>query len=771
MRQVQAIRQDQTAGGLTFPITLRCTSLADLVSEPELEVALTRALGKGFAKARQALPSTVSTGGGVALQPARLVDGGGLDGTPARALIARIQRAIEAAARAQSLPEPRRVPRVGRQSSPPPAKNAPVKEVGELFDAARFDADTGSYDVPSYQSSGAPAPLPVQQTTTTIFSDSDVLDRFDHDDKKLFDEMFELSDYDDVLRVMTEFQKRSPKKFLDMLREKIKADATRVKFFKRTERNLSATDFLVVSSGKLMRILKAIPAARVIVREQTRKDADVARLIGLVEALTKTYEQLIAYLKTRKDPLSPAFVDLYSDQIAEELPRLPGLFLIAAGTSSGKNLLSDLIKDVGEQVRWILAVIDKVKEIDGWIDLYQLLFGLAYDQTEEGVTLREARRKYLKAIQENLFPTTAQIAAISKAPDQFFADWRGVAGDAKLEKIKKGMTQAGSLLEKVAIAHNYGETTDIDKPYNAKRLLVIAAIADINKEIEKYSQPSNRDNEFLSGISALERRVPLVSVQLQMLHLWYATLEIQHQTAHAGIGTKYQREGYRLYNPIMEERTNVPGWYDRLGDVRAEVIKEFDQPNYGTLNTTFQNWKQRLDAIQDEIKRTADTEFYVTLGITIFATVVTAGIFSGAGISVLVVLAEAGTFTVITTLGQAALLGKSIDPGDVIGEFAENAVMFGAFKGLNIGAAALAKAVAPGKVLAQLGIAFGTTTLVATGVPPLLTVIEGKSIPNEAKISIAVNLVVNAAMTLIGGLKTRAKIQELKKSILPPGRR
>jgi hypothetical protein len=52
MRQVQAMRQDQAASGLTFPIGLRCTSLADLVGEPALEPALTRALGKGFAKAR-----------------------------------------------------------------------------------------------------------------------------------------------------------------------------------------------------------------------------------------------------------------------------------------------------------------------------------------------------------------------------------------------------------------------------------------------------------------------------------------------------------------------------------------------------------------------------------------------------------------------------------------------------------------------------------------------------------------------------------------------
>jgi hypothetical protein len=36
---------------LTFPIKLRCTSPEDLCNEPGLEAALTRALGRAFAKA------------------------------------------------------------------------------------------------------------------------------------------------------------------------------------------------------------------------------------------------------------------------------------------------------------------------------------------------------------------------------------------------------------------------------------------------------------------------------------------------------------------------------------------------------------------------------------------------------------------------------------------------------------------------------------------------------------------------------------------------
>ena len=93
----------QPSGGLTFPIKLRCASAADLMSEPGLEAALSRALGRAFARARAALPVPLVLGSGVALQAPRLV-AGGLSGADATALLARVRRAAEAAASAQSIP-------------------------------------------------------------------------------------------------------------------------------------------------------------------------------------------------------------------------------------------------------------------------------------------------------------------------------------------------------------------------------------------------------------------------------------------------------------------------------------------------------------------------------------------------------------------------------------------------------------------------------------------------------------------------------------------
>ena len=425
MQQAESQDDGVTSGwGLTFPIKLRCGTVADLCAEPGLEDALTRALGRAFATAQTALPAPLAMGQGVVLTSPRLINPAQVDAGDADQVLQRVRRAIEAAACAQLLQraDPRRPARAGQQPSRRTAKNAPVEYVGENFDPVRFDADTDGYNIPSYQGVGAPTSLPVRRTPPPTLSASEILDRLDRGDKQLLDDIFYSTSYTDVLLVMTQFEKRSPKKFLTMLREKMKADAASITSYERTETDLifcAKSRLLLDSSAKLIRLLKDIPAARVLLRNQTQQDADFARLVGLVEALSQVYEQLIAYLKTRKDMVSSSFADVYAGQVANTLPRITGFFVLRAGTPSGKHLLRDIVKDVGEHVRWMLVVIDKIKEIDSWTDLYQLLFGTSADQTAEVATLVKVRRKYLDAIRDNVIPTTAHIAAVSRELDAF----------------------------------------------------------------------------------------------------------------------------------------------------------------------------------------------------------------------------------------------------------------------------------------------------------------------------------------------------------------
>lgn len=151
---------------LHFPIRLRCSDTSDLLSSAAFEEALARALGRGFARARSALPAALTVGDGVVLQPPSLATSlatGGLAAGAVSDLLARIRRAIAAAARDAVLPiaaaaEP------GRRGESAPRTLA-AADVSEPFDVERLDLDTGRYVVPAYDDGtgypGGPGQQPI----------------------------------------------------------------------------------------------------------------------------------------------------------------------------------------------------------------------------------------------------------------------------------------------------------------------------------------------------------------------------------------------------------------------------------------------------------------------------------------------------------------------------------------------------------------------------------------------------------------------------------
>jgi len=151
---------------LYFPIRLRCATVADVLTNPELEDALARALGRAFARARAALPAAVVVGDGVVLQPPQLMKGD-LSTNDTTALLARVSRAIEAAARAQALPlhQPRAqqvtpVDSAALLAQTPEATATPT--ISEIFDPQRYDPETNTYDIPSYRDGGTLKGMKIQ---------------------------------------------------------------------------------------------------------------------------------------------------------------------------------------------------------------------------------------------------------------------------------------------------------------------------------------------------------------------------------------------------------------------------------------------------------------------------------------------------------------------------------------------------------------------------------------------------------------------------------
>ena len=168
--------QENRAGGLTFPIKLRCSAASDLCTEPGLEDALTRALGRAFARARSSLPAASAFGGGVVLGAPELTTGGLAPGDSA-ALLARVGRAIAAPAREQKLPlVTRSRANVRGPAAAKETRKPDPREVTAPFDRERFDPETSTYLLPSYDGgrqlvavAGASPKFDVQETDTGLF--------------------------------------------------------------------------------------------------------------------------------------------------------------------------------------------------------------------------------------------------------------------------------------------------------------------------------------------------------------------------------------------------------------------------------------------------------------------------------------------------------------------------------------------------------------------------------------------------------------------------
>ncbi len=156
--------RESGAGGLTFPIKLRCTHAADLLTEPDLEPALARALGRAFARARGSLPADVVFGEGVVLHPPHLVKGV-LAPEREATLLQRVRRAIAAAIRTRSLPVLAPVsPRLPKPPDVLPGDlDSPPTPVAEYFDPSRFDPDANTYTIRSYDGGKASVQLQEQE--------------------------------------------------------------------------------------------------------------------------------------------------------------------------------------------------------------------------------------------------------------------------------------------------------------------------------------------------------------------------------------------------------------------------------------------------------------------------------------------------------------------------------------------------------------------------------------------------------------------------------
>lgn len=777
-----------------IPIRIRVDPLALTERQNDLEEALAAAVGRALKNSRDVV--VAQRGGYVGVKvhsPEFIWSGDGLANIPGGVrseIIKLVTNILERTTQSAG---------IDSWSSNSKKLYIPLPQnVSELFDGNRYDSSPNTYTIPTYQPTSQPnnkppVSLSVQGIPKVIpplsiddealsrqLSSADVKERRDAFSISLADRLqdgdinaFRLAllairvDNTDptarVLEELTYFAKKHPQEFLRVLRILLNDKATEIGgSLQRTSqfptlgvaRDLLEKGDIAVAAG-IVRVAREIPIARQLLQEREQLTKGTNRLIGLVDALVEIRRQLHRYLKGQQDKIETdsSILDKI-DSITNILPLFSGIFAAIAGqvskTPNSPNIY-DLEVDLLENYRWISRILEKIYQIDSQIRLYKFLYGEAADDLDELEILNTARIGYLADVINNPFPMASNITKMLKERESFSDDWIGQTADKKLERLKQAIKIFKDDLEKLlkqGASQMGGGYRSVDTEYNRKLNELRTSVAELEKEINSV-KPQQRDINHLNQVRSIEQQIPLVKVRLSLLPYWFAFLQLM---GFIDKGTGFASE--RRY------------WHSVVDPESAEVIKQYANPDYAELGNLQRTWKNTIEHLQKWVKIALGQDVAFTLALTVVAIVVTVGVGSVVGAevggTVVVTLAEAGTFTAITTVGKAFLLDKPTDLGDVIGEFAENALLFGTFRALTSGASLIAKAIAPQRTLVQFGIVFGVPAVASAlpvGIPLIIKKVETGEWPEETGTVVLNTILMTTLTAVLGGSKLREALR------------
>ena len=518
--------------------------------------------------------------------------------------------------------------------------------------------------------------------------------------------------------------------------------ATRPTVIRRSPNELLIDQALIAGphlslQAAVVSAVRTIPALSSWLREWERQAPGTRRVLGLLEALVAIRRELEAYLQG-SDVATEAATLAHIQAITGNLPRVAAVIAAFGSDPRIQEMMYGLQLDLVANLRWIAATTEKVRDVDAHLQLYHVLYGEAAADQDEVQVLWHARDRYLAAVTSNPFPTADLVTSLTADADAFFRDWRVKADELRLARLKRGLAEVQKGLAKLGESSYYGGYKTIDDQFNQRLREARTTVAELEASLRAAEQPTRAVGDLL----AIEPRVPFAAVRVAMLTYWHYSLLIQQPV-------RFPHEvGWE------SERTR---WWQEFARLQEELEREFDRPDYATLNDKQTRWVAELERRQAEINHAAKREFWIDLGINVVALLVTAkvgGLAGGARASTLTVtLAEAGTYTLTTAAGRSLLLDKPIDPGEIAAGFVNNAMLFGAFKVLGSGLLAGAQKLAPGRSLAQLSIVFGATTVTTTGVPLLIARLDRGKWPEDLWTFTIAGLVLNTIGGVIGGPK------------------
>ena len=728
-------------GALYFPIRLRCAAVPDLLGSAGLEDALARALGRCFARAPSALPASAAVGGGVVLQPPGLTNGG-LTGPDAANLLARVQRAIDTAARSQALPITTGPDQVTRRAAATPV----LAEASERFDPARFDASSGTYLVPSYKNGkariavdlGRPAAQPDWDDVARRLRDPSLSTRAwafyeIHDLVEQGEEQavstavwaVRADDEDPTAQVLDSLRilaSRNAKRFRELLRTLrdtyqslvstgFVREKTRVLISASSVASLQTQVAALHILGALQRVALAIPEGRAVATAWEAEARGLARTTALVGALTEARTELYRYLTSSSVWVrARALAGQLVQQIRKVTDGLLGYPAIALFTDrTGPEFIYALEMDLVENHRWILATREKVEEIDLMLEGYRSIYGDQINFMEEGKALLESRFRYLQYVADNPLPNTERIRSLRQDADQFYVDWFGRAADAK---YAIGMVAYDKLAEAFNGLRRQTNPWGPPDKYDDRHTRTLNDLIDIEaamREAREMAHGPARGPDYLARVSEVERSFPLLSIRVTLLHLWSAVHNLHYFIMDKSIGPGMSRMSAVVRSASVSGSGDARArWLSELEWMRSRIAERFDRFDYRTIQRDIESYLKLYQSIADQVSTEAKFAAYFKIAVVVAVTVVTAGWAAPAGASVITVtLVTLGTAAVITlaTVGADIALGKPIDLADIGIDFGKNVLFFGFLHVLNQKLFAIALAY-PGERLKRLAILF-----------------------------------------------------------------
>lgn len=509
---------------------------------------------------------------------------------------------------------------------------------------------------------------------------------------------------------------------------------------------------------------QSIPLVRNVVNEYSQKDRSVPRLLALVQALIDARLRLETYLRherkeTFDDLLVKAFGNYKEDHVEDTdpgilsrlnqgtllLPRVSGVLIGMSGNASVDQLAHDLEVDLLENIRWIVHTLEQIQRIDGLLALYFEIYKKGAEQLEEVEALREARRVFLFQVTGRWLPQAGNIAGMIKKADDIYATWYLTAADRKVAKLLSETNKVAEYIGKISLVPDSPLHDGFTKSFTD----TVNRLGEVQNALHQLKNKT-RDFSYLTEVSQIEMRVPMLGVRTSLLSLWGAA----HKMLAAIDGAK------NIGSSSLRKE-----WREKLGKVCAAVEKEYAKPDFTDFKWKLDSWHWDIESVQGDFQLKANELIFFTIVIAVVAVVVTAGAAAvflpeGAGL-ITVTLFEASTFTAITTLGCWTLLDQPIEPGKVTKDFALNVATFGTFRVLGAGVQVGARLIAPQRALAQLVIIFTGEAVIATGVPALFELLQGHTLSEMNGYMIAGNLLLLAAVRSLTAKETLEKLKQL----------